>query len=133
MAIGVLTLLLVVIAGNMLTGKINIGFDNQPIAHNDGLWNFLSMSLVGLSGVFITGCPRRQLANAGQGNTDAAVSVLGMLTGAAYAHNFSYVSSPAGVTENGKLVVIIGLVLTIAVGLIYTRLANKKSGAENVS
>ena len=28
-------------------------------------------------------------------------------------------------TENGKLVVIIGLVLTIAVGIIYTRLANK--------
>ncbi|EPU0815281.1 hypothetical protein PU708_000000505 [Morganella morganii] len=82
---------------------------------------------------FITGCPLRQLANAGQGNTDAAVSVLGMLTGAAFAHNFSYASSPAGVTENGKLVVIIGLVLTIAAGLIYTRLANKKSGAENVS
>ncbi|MEQ5122114.1 hypothetical protein [Morganella morganii] len=35
--------------------------------------------------------------------------------------------------NNSTLVVIIGLVLTIAVGLIYTRLANKKSGAENVS
>ncbi|MBW5406725.1 YedE family putative selenium transporter [Morganella morganii] len=133
MAIGVLALLLVVIAGNMLTGKINIGFDNQPIAHNDGLWNFLSMSLVGLCGVFITGCPLRQLANAGQGNTDAAVSVLGMLTGAAFAHNFSYASSPAGVTENGKLVVIAGLILTIVVGIIYTRLADKKSGAENAA
>nr|WP_242452264.1 hypothetical protein [Morganella morganii] len=58
-------------------------------------------SLVGLSGVFITGCPLRQLANTGQGNTDAAVNVPGMLTGAAFAHNFSYASSPAGVTENG--------------------------------
>ncbi|WP_300004376.1 YedE family putative selenium transporter [uncultured Cedecea sp.] len=131
MAIGVLALLLVVIAGNIFTGKMNIGFDNQPIAHNDGLWNFLSMSLVGLCGVFITGCPLRQLANAGQGNTDAAVSVLGMITGAAFAHNFSFASSPAGITENGKSIIIIGLVLTVIIGTIYTRLANKKSGTEN--
>ncbi|HFP3815433.1 TPA: YedE family putative selenium transporter [Escherichia coli] len=131
MAIGVLTLLLVVIVGNILIGKINIGFDNQPVAHNDGVWNFFSMSLVGLCGVFITGCPLRQLTNAGQGNTDSAISVLGMLTGAALAHNFSFASSPAGVTENGKQIVIIGLVLTIDIGIIYTWRANKESGVEN--
>ncbi|GAA0331345.1 YedE-related selenium metabolism membrane protein [Morganella psychrotolerans] len=131
MAIGVIALLIIIIAGNALTGKINIGFENQPIAHTDGLWNFLSMMLVGLCGVFITGCPLRQLANAGQGNTDAAVSVLGMLIGAAFAHNFSYASSPAGVTGNGKLIVIIGLLLTISIGIIYTRIANKKSEEEH--
>ncbi|NBM56969.1 YedE-related selenium metabolism membrane protein [Proteus vulgaris] len=125
MALGVIALTLVVLLGNLYLGKFNLGFENQPIAHSDGLWNFLSMVLVGLCGVFITGCPLRQLANAGQGNSDAAISVLGMLVGAAFAHNFSYASSPAGVTDNGKLVVIIGLLVTFIVGVIYTYAANK--------
>ncbi len=126
MALGILALTLVVIMGNLYLGKFNISFDNQPIAHTDGLWNFLSMVLVGLCGVFITGCPLRQLISAGQGSSDAAISVLGMLVGAAFAHNFSFASSPAGPTENGKLIVIIGIVLVLAVGFIYT-LASRKS------
>ncbi|XTD80910.1 hypothetical protein AB8849_11170 [Proteus vulgaris] len=125
MALGVVALTLIILLGNLYLGKFNLGFENQPIAHNDGLWNFLSMMLVGLCGVFITGCPLRQLANAGQGNSDAAISVLGMLVGAAFAHNFSYASSPAGVTDNGKLVVIIGLLVTSIIGVIYTYATNK--------
>ncbi|WP_240531494.1 YedE family putative selenium transporter [Proteus alimentorum] len=125
MAFGVITLTLVVFLGNLYLGKFNLGFENQPIAHSDGLWNFLSMVLVGLCGVLITGCPLRQLANAGQGNSDAAVSVMGMLVGAAFAHNFSYASSPAGVTNNGKLVIIIGLLFAIIVAAIYTYAVNK--------
>lgn len=111
--------------GNLYLGKFNLGFENQPIAHSDGLWNFLSMLLVGLCGVLITGCPLRQLANAGQGNSDAAVSVMGMLVGAAFAHNFSYASSPTGVTDNGKLVIVIGLLFAVIVAAIYTYAVNK--------
>ncbi|WP_232798977.1 hypothetical protein [Proteus sp. PR00174] len=48
-----------------------------------------------------------------------------MLVGAAFAHNFSYASSPAGVTDNGKLVVIIGLLVTSIIGVIYTYATNK--------
>lgn len=120
MALGVIALTLVVFMGNLYLGKFNLGFENQPIAHSDGLWNFLSMTLVGLCGVLITGCPLRQLANAGQGNSDAAISVMGMLVGAAFAHNFNYASSPAGVTDNGKLVIIIGLLFAVIVATIYT-------------
>ncbi|MEQ4923662.1 YedE family putative selenium transporter [Proteus hauseri] len=130
MALGIVALTLVVALGNIYLGKFNLGFDNQPIAHTDGLWNFLSMALVGLCGVFITGCPLRQLANAGQGSSDAAISVMGMLVGAAFAHNYSYASSPAGVTENGKIVVIIGLLLTMIIGLIYTYSTIKASNSE---
>lgn len=125
MALGVLALTLIVAAGNLYLDKFTLGFDNQPIAHTDGVWNFLSMMLVGLCGVFITGCPLRQLISAGQGSSDAAVSVLGMLIGAAFAHNFAFASSPAGPTENGKIVVIVGIILVLAIGVIYTVMTRK--------
>ncbi|GKX58273.1 YedE family putative selenium transporter [Leminorella grimontii] len=130
MALGVLALTLLVAAGNVYLGKFNLGFENQPIAHSDGVWNFLSMALVGLCGVFITGCPLRQLVSAGQGSSDAAVSVLGMLTGAAIAHNFSMASSPAGPTEGGKLVVAVGIIIVLAIGMIYTLILRKSLEAE---
>lgn len=130
MALGVLALTLLVAAGNLYLGKFTLGFDNQPIAHSDGVWNFLSMALVGLCGVFITGCPLRQLVSAGQGSSDAAVSVLGMLTGAAIAHNFAMASSPAGPTENGRIMVIAGLTIVFLIGLIYTLMARKELEAE---
>ncbi|QBH96542.1 YedE-related selenium metabolism membrane protein [Limnobaculum zhutongyuii] len=125
MALGVLALTLIVAAGNLYLDKFTLGFDNQPIAHTDGVWNFLSMMLVGLCGVFITGCPLRQLISAGQGSSDAAVSVLGMLIGAAFAHNFAFASSPAGPTENGKIIVIVGIILVLAIGVIYTVMIRK--------
>lgn len=50
---------------------------------------------------------------------------MGMLMGAAFAHNFSYASSPAGVTDNGKLVIIIGLLFAVIVAAIYTYAVNK--------
>ncbi|WP_140918477.1 YedE family putative selenium transporter [Limnobaculum xujianqingii] len=125
MALGVLALTLIVAAGNLYLDKFTLGFDNQPIAHTDGVWNFLSMMLVGLCGVFITGCPLRQLISAGQGSSDAAISVLGMLIGAAFAHNFAFASSPAGPTENGKTVVIVGIILVLAIGVIYTVMTRK--------
>ncbi|MBW7983381.1 YedE family putative selenium transporter [Enterobacillus tribolii] len=131
MAIGVLVLTLLVAAGNLCFGKFTLGFDNQPIAHSDGVWNFLSMALVGLCGVFITGCPLRQLISAGQGSSDAAISVLGMLVGAAAAHNFALASSPAGPTDGGKLFVILGIALLLVIGGVYTVMARKALGAED--
>lgn len=125
MALGVLALTLLVAAGNLYFGKFNLGFDNQPIAHTDGLWNFLSMMLVGLCGTFITGCPLRQIVSAGQGSSDAAISVLGMLIGAAVAHNFALASSPAGPTEGGKLVVVVGIALALLIGGVYTVMARR--------
>jgi len=103
--------------GNLAFGSFNLGFGNQPIAHTDGLWNFLGMGLVGLSSVLLGGCPFRQLVLAGSGNSDSVVTVFGMAAGAALAHNFQMASSEAGVTLNGKIgfAVAAAAVISIAV------------------
>ncbi|MCL1905530.1 MAG: YedE family putative selenium transporter, partial [Clostridiales bacterium] len=90
------------IGGNIFLGSFNVGFAGQPIAHTDGLWNFLGLALVGFGSVLLGGCPFRQLILAGSGNSDSAVTVLGMILGAALAHNLDMASSAAGVTTNGK-------------------------------
>lgn len=130
MLIGVITLTAVVFIGNLLLGQFHPGFADQPIAHTDGLWNFLSLALVGLCGAFISGCPLRQLVQAGQGNTDAAMTALGLLVGAAFAHNFALASSAAGPTSGGKTVVIVGLVFALIIGVLYMRRA-QPAAAEN--
>ena len=103
--------------GNLILGNFNPGFTGQPVAHSDGLWNFLGMMLVGLCAVLLGGCPFRQLVLAGSGNSDSAITILGMLAGAAFAHNFGMASSAAGVTANGKtgFFIILAIVLFIAV------------------
>lgn len=93
-----------------------LGFESQPVAHMDGLWNALGMLLVGFACVLLGGCPLRQLVLAGEGNTDSALTVVGLLLGAAFAHNFGLASSANGPTDNGKIAVIIGLVVVIAIG-----------------
>ena len=93
-----------------------LGFESQPVAHMDWLWNALGMLLVGFACVLLGGCPLRQLVLAGEGNTDSALTVIGLLLGAAFAHNFGLASSANGPTDNGKIAVIIGLVVVIAIG-----------------
>lgn len=93
--------------GNLIFGYFNLGFADQPVAHTDGLWNFLGMAIVGWGSVLLGGCPLRQLILSGEGNTDSVVTVMGMLVGAAIAHNFGLASSAAGVTLNGKVAAII--------------------------
>jgi len=114
------------ILGNLLFGRFNLGFEGQPIAHTDGLWNFLGMTLVGLCSVLLGGCPFRQLVLAGSGNSDSAITVLGMTTGAAFAHNFGMASSTAGVTENGMLGFTIAMVVVIFIA-VYNTFIGKKS------
>lgn len=86
-----------VLVGNLLLGKFNPGFAEQPIAHSEWLWNFLGMVLVGWGSVLLGGCPLRQLILAGEGNTDSAVTVTGFIVGAAVSHNFNLASSAAGI------------------------------------
>lgn len=93
---------------------------NQPVAHVDGLWNFLGMLLAGFACVLLGGCPLRQLVLAGEGNTDSAITVLGLFVGAAFAHNFGLASSGAGPTVNGKIAVIIGIIVVAAIGAANT-------------
>lgn len=73
------------------------------------------MMLAGFGCVLLGGCPLRQLVLAGEGNTDSAVAVFGLMTGAAIAHNFGLASSADGPTANGKIAVVIGFVVVCVI------------------
>lgn len=118
--IGFIAIFAAVLIGNLITGNFNLGFEGQPIAHTDGLWNFLGMLLVGLSCCLLGGCPLRQLILAGEGNVDSVVTFFGLLAGAACAHNFNLASSAKGPTANGKLAVIVGLVVVLIIAVCNT-------------
>jgi len=108
---GAVAIVVTVILGNLILGKFNLGFGGQPIAHTDGLWNFLGMALVGWGSVLLGGCPFRQLILSGEGNSDSAVTVAGLITGAAISHNFALASSANGPTANGQISVAAGFVI----------------------
>ena len=108
---GSLAIVVTVVLGNLILGKLNVGFEGQPIAHTDGIWNFLGMALVGWGSVLLGGCPFRQLILSGEGNSDSAVTVAGLITGAAISHNFALASSAKGPTMTGQSAVAVGFVI----------------------
>lgn len=108
------------LVGNFITGHFSPGFSGQPIAHTDGLWNFLGMLLAGLGCSLLGGCPLRQLVLAGEGNSDSVITVFGLIAGAAFAHNFGLASSAAGATKNGKTAVIFGLAVILIIAVMNT-------------
>jgi YedE family putative selenium metabolism protein len=96
------------------------GSADQPIAHTDGLWNAISMALVGLTGVLAGGCPVRQLVMVGEGHADALVTCGGILVGGAIAHDLGLASSAAGPTAAGTWAVVLGLAWALAYGIAMT-------------
>jgi len=113
--LGLAMILVFSFLGNLAFGNFNLGFEGQPIAHTDGLWNFLGMSLVGWGSVLLGGCPMRQLILSGEGNTDSVISVIGLFIGAAIAHNFGLASSAAGATLPGQIAVILSIVILLII------------------
>jgi uncharacterized protein len=113
---GVLALLAAAWLANLAFGQFNPGFEGQPVAHTQWYWNFAGMTVAGLAFALAGGCPGRQLFLAGEGDGDAAIFVLGMISGAAVAHNFSLASSPAGLGTHGMAAVIIGLAVCLFIG-----------------
>ena len=125
---GVGALVVVATLTNLILGRFNSpAFFGQPIAHSQHLWNFLGMVLAGLAFALAGGCPGRQLFLSGEGDGDAAVFVVGMITGAAVAHNFALAASPDTVVDNlpkvggigpfGMAAVVLGLVVCLLIGL----------------
>ncbi|NLG29056.1 MAG: YedE-related selenium metabolism membrane protein [Chloroflexi bacterium] len=124
---GLGALLVVAFVTNLILGQVKFGFTGQPVAHSSHLWNFLGMALSGLAFALAGGCPGRQLFLSGEGDSDAGVFVLGMITGAAFAHNFTLAGSPDSVVEGvlkvgglnsyGMSAVILGLVVCVVLGL----------------
>lgn len=118
--IGSFTLFLTVLIGNIILGNFNFS-----ITFSQSIWYILSMALVGLCGALLGGCPLRQLILAGEGNGDSAVTILGMLVGAAVSHNFATASTPALVKVGGKIEVIAGLIIVTVIAVLIVKKQNK--------
>ena len=128
--IGFCMIFVTALIGNLVLGKFNLGFTEQPVAHNDALWNFLGMLLAGFGCCLLGGCPLRQMVMAGEGNTDSAITYLGLLVGAAFCHNFGLAASGKGPTPNGKVAVIIGLVVLFIIDAVNTFSKKESAGTE---
>lgn len=136
---GSLSIFLVALIGNLITGNFKFGFALQPVSHSAFLWNILSMFTVGLGSVMLGGCPLRQLVLSGEGSSDSAITVLGFVFGAALSHNFSLFSSPdtlvdgvlkvGGPGKVGKIVLPILIVILLAIAFINTYVNRKKEKA----
>jgi YedE family putative selenium metabolism protein len=114
--LGLLGLVVFAFITNLIVGQFHPGFAKQPVAHTMSVWNFGGMVVAGLAFALAGGCPGRQLFLAGEGDGDAAVFVLGMIVGAAFAHNFGLASSPKGVGPHGIAAVIVGLLVCLFIG-----------------
>ena len=84
MLYGIISIIVCASITNLVLNQYKFGFEAQPIAHNDMLWNFLGMSLAGLCFSLSYGCPGKHLVQMG--------------AGAAISHNFVLESSGAGIT-----------------------------------
>ena len=119
---GVVAFLVAAFVLNLVYGQFHPGFTRgvndlgeilkQPAAHTTHWLNFAGMVLAGLSFTLAGGCPGRQIFLSGEGDGDAAVFVLGMLTGAAVAHNFMMVATQ----PTAPYVIVIGFVLVMIIG-----------------
>jgi YedE family putative selenium metabolism protein len=124
---GVIALVISAFLTNLIFGQVNFGIVGQPVAHSNYLWNFSGMVLAGLAFILAGGCPGRQLVLSGEGDGDAGVFVLGMITGAAFAHNFSLAAKPdkiidgvvqiGGISQAGMIAVIIGIAVCLIIGV----------------
>ena len=124
---GFLAIFAVILVGNLILNNFNPSAQVQPIAHHDYLWSFLGMMLAGWGSVLLGGCPLRQLILAGEGNGDSAVTVLGMIVGAAVSHNFGMAGNadamtdgvfvPGGVALAGQIGVGVGLALLLVISV----------------
>lgn len=113
---GIAALIVAAAVTNVIVGQFRPGFEGQPVAHSLHFWNFAGMALAGLAFCLAGGCPGRQLFMAGEGDGDAAVFVIGMITGAAVAHNFALASSPKGIGAHGMEAVIVGFLVCLSIG-----------------
>jgi len=123
---GVAALLVTAFLVNVIAGQFQAGFRAQPVAHSNHLWSFLGMTLAGLAFTLAGGCPGRQLFMAGEGDGDAGLFALGMISAAAFAHNFGLAGAPDKIVEGvvqvggpavpGQVAVLLGLVVCVALG-----------------
>ena len=107
---GLLSFLGSALAFSVIANRFHPGLYGQPGAHQDYLWSFLGMGLVGWISVIIGGCPFRQLIKAGEGDADAGLVVVGMFLGGALAQSWGIASTSAGVSLYGKSAILLGFI-----------------------
>lgn len=115
---GVVAIIAFASIANLALGQYKFGFEAQPIAHNNFVWNFLGMVLAGLCFSLSEGCPGKHLVQMGTGNLHSGIFVIGMMAGAGFAHNFLLASSPAGITPYASWAVGLGFVFAVYVGVL---------------
>ena len=134
---GFIAIFVVALVGNLALGYFKLGFVDQPIAFNDGTWNFMGMLVAGWGSVLLGGCPLRQLILSGEGNADSAITVMGMVVGAAFAHNFKLASSAEGATPNGKIAIFIALGALLGISVLCMNksfsISSKKNEKDGVT
>ncbi len=134
---GFVAIFVAALAGNLILNAtqdgtfFKLGTASQAVSHSAQLWNVLGMMLVGFGCTLLGGCPLRQLILAGEGNTDSAITVAGLIVGAAFCHNFSLAGAADSVNEageyivggpgiNGKVAVVIGLIVCVIIACVNT-------------
>lgn len=127
--LGFLAIWITITIGNLILGNYNLSAVSQPIAHSQHLWSFLGMALAGWGSILLGGCPLRQLILAGEGSGDSAVTVLGMIVGAAVSHNFGLAGNADSVVDGvykvggigtaGMAAVAVGFVVLLVISVTH--------------
>ena len=116
--------------GNIVMRNYDFSMMSQSIAHSQHLWSFLDMVLAGWGAILLDGYLLRQPILSGEDNGDAAVTVLGMITGShgprlwpgrdpdSVAEGMYQVS---GIGTAGMLAVGIGFAVFLALNLLHLR------------
>ncbi|MCI6988491.1 MAG: YedE-related selenium metabolism membrane protein [Campylobacter sp.] len=116
MLFGIIAIIVSASVVNLVLSQYHFGFTDQPIAHNQILWNFLGMFLAGLCFNLSNGCPGKHLVQCGSGNLNSAIFIIGMMAGAAISHNFILASSASGITPYAPYALGLGFLFCIFVG-----------------
>ena len=134
---GFIAIFVAALVGNLILNGtqeatfFKLGTASQAVSHSAQLWNVLGMMLVGFGCTLLGGCPLRQLILAGEGNTDSAITVTGLVVGAAFCHNFGLAGAADSVSEageyivggpkvNGQVAVVVGLVVCLIIACVNT-------------
>ncbi len=108
---------------NLISGQFSFGLHGQPSSNESFGWGFLGMLLVGFGSVLVRGCPLRQLTASGDGDTDAGVTVMGMLVGAALVQNWNMGGNSEGTPFTAQVAVLVGICILFIIGFL-----NRKRG-----
>ena len=78
--------------------------------------NIIGGLIFGLGWGLLGYCPGTSAGALGEGRWDALWGILGMIAGAAIAHNFGLASTPEGLGPHGAAAVVLGMAVCLVIG-----------------